>query len=295
MKYSQESAGQQSFFDSPLFVAPEIDVVVIADSTDLVATVIEPEVLAVSEVLEDAPSPKAVELPRYEILIRRIQKRPGYVTEVHDRERDCEELIHLFRYLIRKIATKTWRAGNSETREDWFQDTMTAFIEFVLSDYLPKEFGGSAMFGTYIQNKLFWKMVYAGQKNLEHSAMHRQTNFHAETASFESGDRVDHFSADLRGRILELSTGIEEHLIAEMRDEDVSRQLREVEEISKKVLDARELFLWDSFMTSPTTVRESGEKCNPPISGSRVHQIIATSRRKVLEEMGRRALKATLS
>lgn len=243
--------------------------------------------------------------PRYESLICTIQQREGSKGVPRDeREAASIELIGLFKYLIKKIANLTWRKECGETRTDWEHDTMATFFELVISDFLPKKFGGAASFGPYIQQKLYWKMVYKGQKLCNsNNRLTSVCDFEIENVEDISGARMLHgtryaqvlnpFTSAIREAILANATGLEESYIESLRDQDIDKILAEIDQIVS-TLDDRSIFVWRSYFYSDMSTKLIGESLVPPVGSSRVHQFVHKTRKTVLEELGKRRVSASL-
>lgn len=235
--------------------------------------------------------------PEYERLVKVVQNREGNHAK-QEREDALIDLAHRFRYLIKKIATKCWRKSTGETREDFEHDVMTTFVEMVLTDYIPKAYGGLAHFGPYVQNKLYWRTVYRAQTLVRESMRTFATDYRdCYDHSHQWGDGRSNGNAlptELREAILGMSTNVEDDVIGRMRDEEIQQQLAEVAAIAAQVLDEREKFVWDAYLYSPMMVKEIGSKLTPPIGTSRVNQIVIQARKKVLAELGRRKVLQSL-
>jgi hypothetical protein len=234
--------------------------------------------------------------PPYEKLIKVIQNRNGARVPREEREQALLDLIHSFRYLIRKIAKDTFDAyakSLGERFEDWEHDTMTTFLELVVEDYIPIEFGGQAAFGPYIQTKLFFRMKYAGQK-IE-KQYQRATLIDFSVLEQATGSVVENFlRGAVREAIYQQVTDSSEDLMDSFTDIEIRTMLNEIKDIAQKVLEPRELLVWGKYHFSGEAVRDIGGQLNPPISTSRVNQIVQGARKKIFETLGKRQIGAAL-
>lgn len=230
-----------------------------------------------------------------EELIRRIQSRDGLRVPREEREVALIELFQSFRYLIRRIAKDTFEEYGKrlgETFQDWEHDTTTTFFELVVDDYVPIEYGGqSAAFAPYIQTKLYFKMKYAGQK-MEKQAFRNISTDINEITEFDPdfagrGARATSLNYEIREALYANLTNAEEEVLRDLEDGEISKLLKQVVAIAKSCLDEREFFVWSHYHFSEDAVREIGPQLNPPISTSRVQQIVQQARKKIFEEIGK--------
>lgn len=237
--------------------------------------------------------------PEYEKLIKVIQNRGGARISREEREAALLKLINQFRYLIRKTARDTWDKSTGERFEDFEHDTMTTFLELVVGDYTPIEFGGASPFGPYIQTKLYFKMKYHRQRAERQYQRFPNTDFQRVdfSPSVHGGlfdGREGAHIACVREAIYEQVVDVESEVIDRMTDAEITEMLHEIREIAKSVLDARERFIWGAYYFSPMQVKDIGSQLEPPIGTSRVNQIVQQARKKVLEELGRRSIARAL-
>jgi hypothetical protein len=242
------------------------------------------------------------EEPEYERLIRMIQNREGRPIPKADREAACLQVMEQFKYLIKRIASQTWRRDSGETRGDWHHETLTTFFELMVGDYTPHAQGGAAMFAPYIKQKLYYKMLYRSQRALQQQSRERASAFDVDlpypsyvTHGVRTHTEGPLMTRELREAILANSAGIEETIIGEMRDSEIEAQLDEIKAIADAVLDERSKTIWHQFFYTPTLVKVIGEQLEPRISTSRVNQLINSARTRVLEELGRRRVAAALA
>lgn len=231
--------------------------------------------------------------PPYEKLIKVVQNRNGASIPREDREMALLELIKSFRYLIRRVARDTYDEygkRNGERFEEWEHDTMTTFLELVVEDYVPIEFGGAAAFGPYIQTKLFFRMKYAGQKLEKQQERYALADFSVIEIADLGNISDNKFKSEIREAIYQQMTSSEEEVLETLNDIEVSQLLQKLRHIAKDVLDERELFIWNKYHFSPDAVRDIGGQLVPPISTSRVNQIVQQARKKIFEELGKRQL-----
>lgn len=100
-------------------------------------------------------------------LIRKAQNRNGSVPR-QQRDEALMELCRRFANLIKRHAKRVYRSASGYDLKEWHHDAITTFIELVISDYRLKEDGGSAFFGTYITQKLYFRLLYKSQESVLH-------------------------------------------------------------------------------------------------------------------------------
>lgn len=235
--------------------------------------------------------------PDYEKLIKVIQNRNGARVPREEREEALLNLIKRFQYLIRKTARDTFEIYAKkcgERWENWEHDTMTTFLELVVDDYIPIEYGGQAAFGPYIQTKLYFRMKYAGQKLEKHLERYALADFSIIEIADLGTIGQNKFKNEIREAIYAQMTDSSEEVLDELSDTQIKGLLAKIVLIAKEVLDERELFVWNAYFFSPVAVRDIGGQLNPQISTSRVNQIVQAARKKVFEELGKRQILETL-
>lgn len=247
---------------------------------------------------------------RCELLVRIIQSREGTPTK-EEREKAFEELLEMFRPLIRAIASRVYRGFRHVLHSDFatfYHDTITTAIELVLADYVPKKYGGKAMFAPYLQTKLYFRTLYRAQRALKH----HEREFSAEIAFRENDDpwttdsgvakvmKLAHdesIGGQLDAAILAQAMESKETIFETFDRHELQKRVDKLVFIAKSCLDEREHFVWQSTLFTGLKMHEIATAINlqltfgeNPWNKQRVYNYYHKIRSKVLSAYGEAAL-----
>ncbi len=213
---------------------------------------------------------------RCEYLIRIIQSREGTPSK-ENREEAFSELLEMFRPLIRRISLKVFHVYGPALRTDFdsfHHDTISTAVEMILADYVPKKYGGKAMFAPYLQTKLYYRTLWLAQKE-KSSIIWDQV----ETA------------------ILSQVSGKEETAFDILEQKEIEHRVTMLKEIAEKKLTEQETLVWNGALFSGMKMIEIASALNKSLTEGenawtkqRVYNFYHKIRIKVLSAYGEAAL-----
>jgi hypothetical protein len=247
---------------------------------------------------------------RCEHLVRIIQSREGTPSK-EDREGAFEELLEMFRPLIKSIASRVYRGYRHKLYTDFssfYHDTITTAIELVLADYVPKKYGGKAMFAPYLQTKLYYRTLYRAQRGV----LQNQREF-SSPLQFEGNDRADPsmisntvlfrdvyeetIVGQINAAILSQVMNTKETVFDAFTQLQIANKIDKLRKIAKLALTDKEHFIWHSTLFSGMQLNEIATSLNASLdqdesawTKQRVFNAYNKIRIKVLSAFGEASL-----
>lgn len=247
-----------------------------------------------------------------EVLVRIIQSREGSPSKA-EREAAFEELLEMFRPLIKSIAHRVYRGYKHALFTDFptfYHDTVTCAIELVLADYVPKKYGGKAMFAPYLQSKLFYRTLYRAQRTVLRSSREFciPLNFEETTRTDQllSSDCITNnlraildqtMSGQIHTAILSQVMNRKETVFDDFTQLQISSRVEKLRNVAKHMLTEREHFIWEGTLFLGMQFNEIAKELNTnliedesPWTKQRVFNAYNRIRVKVLSAFGEASL-----
>ena len=243
---------------------------------------------------------------RCEYLIRIIQSREGTPSK-ENREEAFSELLEMFRPLIRRISLKVFHVYGPALRTDFdsfHHDTISTAVEMILADYVPKKYGGKAMFAPYLQTKLYYRTLWLAQKTMKYYEREYLSTMEIPDPDDAPGtnettkkEKSSIIWDQVETAILSQVSGKEETAFDILEQKEIEHRVTMLKEIAEKKLTEQETLVWNGALFSGMKMIEIASALNKSLTEGenawtkqRVYNFYHKIRIKVLSAYGEAAL-----
>ena len=195
-----------------------------------------------------------------EALIRIVQSREGNPSKI-EREAAFVELLEMFRkgiFAISSSVYKKWHQSICQDYESFHHDTVATFIEMVVCDYVPKKYGGAAMFAPYFQSKLYFRTLDRAQRRANLYNRERPMDIIECFDTLSNNNRDDNKQEDyhLLRSVYQSIVGVNSEISEGLETAELQARIKHLRRTAKRVLSDKYYSIWDLHIFSEWTSDE---------------------------------------
>ncbi len=235
-----------------------------------------------------------------ETLIVIIQNVNQHYTK-DERDDALWKLTEQFQYLLKKNTTHFYikynLAQKSYEYNDIYQDVLLEFYDLVVNDFkIKNKEENLAVFGNYIKNKLYHRVLYSIQEKLKKHGWKNELSIDMNIAYHSNNYFEDSkFAKEIYEATLANIMDCEEKELENLRNEKCIKILKTIYQISfnEKIFPKPDGEIWRLHWFSGKSVEQIDEyltmemEYKTKIGSSRIRQIIQKTNQKIIAEFGK--------